>query len=107
MFVSHQVVSFRLNNSRSYMDSSMYRHRHWYWLSLARFLFDYFHHCYISVFGKFEYLIDRLNNSKTISLTFNDADIDNIYSFEKMLKERKIKSKRIMMNKLGGKLFAF
>src|SRR6186997_2078579 len=31
----------------------------------------------LSLFGKVEYLIDRLNHSRTINLTFRDTDINN------------------------------
>ena len=60
----------------------------------------------LSLFGRVEYVIDRLNHSKTINLTFNNTDLNNIMSLEDLLRERKIKSKRILMNKIEGKLFA-
>ena len=60
----------------------------------------------LSLFGRVEYVIDRLNHSKTINLTFNNTDLNNIMSLEDLLRERKIKSKRILMNKIEGKLIA-
>ena len=59
----------------------------------------------LSLFGKIEYVIDRLSHSKIIYLTFQDTDINNLYFVEEMLNAKKIKSKRLMMNKRGGKLF--
>ncbi len=58
----------------------------------------------LSLFSKVEYVIDRLNHSKTIDLTFHNPDINNLYLVEEMLNAKKIKSKRLMMNKRGGKL---
>jgi putative Mg2+ transporter-C (MgtC) family protein len=58
----------------------------------------------LTLFGKVEYLIDLLNLSKTLNLTFSDADISNIYSVEELLEKSGLKSKRVMMNKSGGKL---
>lgn len=60
----------------------------------------------LSLFGRVEYLIDRLNHKKRINITFKDTDINNIYLLEEFLKDRKIKSKRLMMNKKKGKLSA-
>ena len=60
----------------------------------------------LSLFGRVEYLIDRLNHKKTINITFKDTDLNNIYLLEEFLKDRKIKSKRLMMNKNKGKLSA-
>ncbi|GEO11257.1 MgtC/SapB family protein [Segetibacter aerophilus] len=59
----------------------------------------------LSVMGKIETLIDGLNHSKNVYFTFKDAEINNVYSLEGVLKESKMKSKRIMMNKSHGKLF--
>jgi putative Mg2+ transporter-C (MgtC) family protein len=58
----------------------------------------------LSLFSKVEYVIDRLNHSKTIYITFHNPDINNLYLVEEMLNAKKIKSKRLMMNKRGGKL---
>jgi putative Mg2+ transporter-C (MgtC) family protein len=58
----------------------------------------------LTLFGKVEYLIDLLNHSKTLNLTFSDADIANVYLVEDLLKESGLNSKRMMMNKSGGKL---
>ncbi|MCW3079432.1 MgtC/SapB family protein [Segetibacter sp.] len=60
----------------------------------------------LSLFGRIEYLIDRLNHTRTINITFKDADISNIKIIEKYLLDRRMKSKRIMMNKSKGQLFA-
>lgn len=60
----------------------------------------------LSLFGKIEYLIDRLNHSRTINITFKDTDINNIKILEKYFIDRRMKSKRIMMNKSKGQLFA-
>lgn len=59
----------------------------------------------LSLFGRVEYLIDQLPHTKAINLTFHNTDINNIYILEETLKNRKIKSKRLMMNKSKGLLF--
>src|SRR4028118_866623 len=59
----------------------------------------------LSLFGRVEYLIDRLPHTKAINLTFHNTDINNIYILEETLKNKKIKSKRLTMNKTKGQLF--
>ena len=59
----------------------------------------------LSLFGRVEYLIDRLPHTKAVNLTFHNTDINNIYILEETLKNKKIKSKRLMMNKSKGQLF--
>jgi putative Mg2+ transporter-C (MgtC) family protein len=59
----------------------------------------------LTLFGKIEYFIDLLNHSKTITLTFGDADITHLYSVETLLTTVGVKSKRMMMSKAEGKLF--
>ena len=58
----------------------------------------------LSLFGRVEYVIDRLPHTKSIKLTFHNTDINNIYILEETLKNKKIKSKRLMMNKSRGVL---
>ena len=58
----------------------------------------------LSLFGRVEYVIDRLPHTKSIKLTFHNTDINNIYILEETLKNKKIKSKRLMMNKSRGLL---
>lgn len=60
----------------------------------------------LSLFGKVEDLIELLDHTKTLTLTFRDTDIKNIHSLEEFLEAKKIKSRRLMMNKSDGKLFA-
>lgn len=60
----------------------------------------------LSLFGKFEYWIDSLNHSRTISITFKDADINNLKTIDKYLFDIGFRSKRTMMNKSNGQLFA-
>ena len=59
----------------------------------------------LSLFGRVEYLIDQLPHTKAINLTFHNTDINNIYILEETLKNKKIKSKRLTMNKSKGQLF--
>ena len=59
----------------------------------------------LSLFGRVEYLIDQLPHTKAINLTFHNTDINNIYVLEETLKNKKIKSKRLTMNKSKGQLF--
>ncbi|MDB5247006.1 MAG: MgtC/SapB transporter [Segetibacter sp.] len=59
----------------------------------------------LALFGKVESLIELFHNSKTITITFQDADINHLYSVEKALIMKKLKSRRLMMNKSKGKLF--
>lgn len=60
----------------------------------------------LSLFGKVEDLIELLDHTKTLTLTFRDTDIKNIHSLEEFLEAKKFKSRRLMMNKSDGKLFA-
>lgn len=60
----------------------------------------------LSLFGKVEDLIELLDHTKTLTLTFRDTDIKNIHSLEAFLEAKKFKSRRLMMNKSDGKLFA-
>lgn len=57
------------------------------------------------LFNKVEYVIDRLNHSKTLNITFNDNDISKLHSLEQHLKIKQIKSKRTLMSKINGKLY--
>ncbi len=59
----------------------------------------------LSLFGRVEELIERLNQSRTFNITFKDTDINHVYELEEFLKGKKIKSKRVMMNKINGRLF--
>lgn len=60
----------------------------------------------LSLFGNIEHIVDRMRHSKTISLTFENTDISNLYIVEELLKTKKMKSKRIMITKLNGNLTA-
>lgn len=60
----------------------------------------------LSMFGKVEYLVNRLNHSRTINIRFTDADINNLKNIESYLSVSRMKSKRIMVNKSNGQLFA-
>ncbi len=59
----------------------------------------------LSLFGRVEELIERLNQSRTFNITFKDTDINHVYELEEFLKGKKIKSKRVIMNKIKGRLF--
>jgi len=60
----------------------------------------------LSILQKIELIADRLHHSRTINITFEDADIENIYFVEELLQSKKMKSKRLMLNKNSGRLFA-
>ena len=60
----------------------------------------------LSLFEKIEYFINKLRHTRIISVTFRDADINNIIIIEKYIVDSKMKSKRTMMNKSRGQLFA-
>ncbi len=59
----------------------------------------------LSLFDKVEHLIEHLYHSRTLNVTYKDTDINHLYLLEEYLKDKKIKSKRLMMNKSDGKLF--
>jgi putative Mg2+ transporter-C (MgtC) family protein len=60
----------------------------------------------LTLFARVEDVIEKLKHTITMNFTFQDTAINNIYSLEELLKNKKIKSKRLTMNKSKGKLFA-
>ena len=58
----------------------------------------------LSLFSFMETLIDMLNHTRTINVSFHNADLENLHSLESFLKSKTIKSKRVTMNKTNGKL---
>ena len=60
----------------------------------------------LSLFGKVEYVIELLKHSKTLNVTFSDTDLGSLVALEETLTKRDIRSKRLMVNKSDGKMFA-
>jgi putative Mg2+ transporter-C (MgtC) family protein len=59
----------------------------------------------LTLFGNIESLIDRINHSKTLNLTFSTADIKEVNTVEELTRRMNVKSKRMVMTKNKGKLF--
>ncbi|MES2647625.1 MAG: MgtC/SapB family protein [Bacteroidota bacterium] len=60
----------------------------------------------LSLFSAVETLIDWLNHTRVINISFKDANLDNLYSLEKFLNSKTIKNKRVTITKTNGRLFA-
>ena len=55
---------------------------------------------------KIELLIDNLQKSKIINISFNSDDLNHLIQLEGMIKEQKLKSKRLELYKEEKQLFA-
>jgi putative Mg2+ transporter-C (MgtC) family protein len=60
----------------------------------------------LSLFGKIEYLIERLHNSKSLTITFRENGLQPLEQLEQLMADNHIRSKRMMLNKMNDHLFA-
>jgi putative Mg2+ transporter-C (MgtC) family protein len=60
----------------------------------------------LSLFGRFESLIEKFRHSKTITFSFRDKNLQHIKTVEAILNRKGMRRKRVMMNVTGDRLFA-
>jgi len=59
----------------------------------------------LSLFTKIETLIALIHNQRLLNITFESGSIENLYRFERFLKEKKLKNKRVSLRKEDDRLY--